>query len=162
MASVDETLTDPVRLVEAVYALISGSAGVPRDWASWRRLYLPDARMLRTVVDPQGRPHAMRFGLEDYIADVTPRFAASGFHEVQVAWHAERFGAVMAARSVYEARRDPADPLPLKRGVNFIHLFDDGTRWWIASVVWDDARAGVVEPDWFRAASPGGRGSSLS
>lgn len=162
MAQVDAVLTDPVRLVEAVYALISGPAGVPRDWARWRSLYLPDARMLRTVVDAQGRPQAMRFGLEDYIADVAPRFAASGFHEVQVGWHAERFGAVMAARSVYEARRDPADATLLKRGVNFIHLFHDGARWWIASVVWDDARPGVELPDWFRAATPGDGGASLS
>ena len=162
MAQVDEALSDPVRLVEAAYALISGPAGAPRDWARWRGLYLPDARMLRTVVDPRGRPRAMRFGLDEYIADVAPRFAASGFHEVQVGWHAERFGAVMSARSVYEARRDPADRELLKRGVNFIHLYDDGTRWWIASVVWDDARPGVAEPDWFRGATPGTAGSSLS
>ena len=75
---------------------------------------------------------------------------------------AERFGAVMSARSVYEARRDPADRELLKRGVNFIHLWDDGARWWIASVVWDDARPGVAEPDWFRGATPGTAGSSLS
>ena len=162
MAPVDEALTDPVRLVETVYALISGPAGAPRDWARWRSLYLPDARMLRTVVDPRGRPRAMRFGLDEYIADVAPRFATSGFHEVQVGWHAERFGAVMSARSVYEARRDPADRELLKRGVNFIHLYDDGTRWWIASVVWDDARPGVAEPDWFRRATPGQAASSLS
>ena len=73
MAPVDEALTDPVRLVETVYALISGPAGAPRDWARWRSLYLPDARMLRTVVDPRGRPRAMRFGLDELRSSLPSR-----------------------------------------------------------------------------------------
>ena len=50
----------------------------------------------------------------------------------------QRFGAVASVRSTYEAKRDPRDADVIKRGVNFLSLFHDGERWWIASIVWDN------------------------
>jgi hypothetical protein len=36
---------------------------------------------------------------------------------------------------------------PLGRGVNYLLLFWDGTRWWISSAVWDDERPGGRIPE---------------
>lgn len=130
--------TDPRALVDAAYACISGAAGAPRDWATLRTLYLPRAIMLRTVYDEAGRPHAKVFDMDAYIADTTPFFAKESFHEVATGFAIQRFGAVASVRSTYEAKRDPRDAEVIKRGVNFLSLFHDGERWWIASIVWDN------------------------
>lgn len=138
-------LRDPRSIVDGVYALISGPAGAPRDWDRWRTLYLPGARLLRTTVEPEGRVVPAHFSLDEYIANVTPLFAREPFYECATGFRIERFGAVAAVRSAYEARHQEHDPAPFKRGVNFIHLFHDADRWWIASVVWDNEREGVAE-----------------
>jgi len=130
--------TDPRALVDAAYACISGPAGAPRDWDTLRTLYLPRALMLRTVYDDAGRPHAKVFDMDSYIADTTPFFAKESFHEVATGFEIQRFGAVASVRSTYEAKRDPRDAEVIKRGVNFLSLFHDGDRWWIAAIVWDN------------------------
>lgn len=81
-------------LVRAVYACISGAAGEPRDWDRFRALHRPEARSLRTVIDADGTPRAESFGVEDYIANVTPFFAQNAFFEVETAQRVERFGRV--------------------------------------------------------------------
>src|SRR5262249_39417995 len=41
-------------IVGAVYAVISGPAGAPRDWDRFRSLYLPGARMIPSRRDDKG------------------------------------------------------------------------------------------------------------
>jgi hypothetical protein len=130
-------------LVRAVYACISGAAGAPRDWDRFRALHRSDARSLRTVIDPDGRPRAESFTVEEYIANVTPFFAQNPFFEIETGQRVERFGQVAHVWSRYEARVAPDAPDLLKRGANSIQLFHDGARWWIASTVWDNEREGL-------------------
>ena len=130
-------------LVPAIYACISGPAGAPRDWDRFRFLQRPDARSLRTVVHPDGRIEAQEFGVEDYIANVTPFFAANDFFEVQTDCRIARFGQVAHVWSRYDARPAPDSPILLKRGANSIQLFNDGTRWWVVSTIWDNEREGL-------------------
>lgn len=146
MGAVDTTRIG--RIVEALYASISGRAGAPRDWDTFRRLHLPGARALRTVVDADGRPRAETFDVEGYIANVAPFFAANDFHEIEIAQRVERFGQVAHVWSRYEARPAPESPVLLKRGANSIQLFNDGARWWIAGTVWDNEREGVTFDLW--------------
>lgn len=49
-----------------------------------------------------------------------------------------------------EARRHPDDATPFKRGVNFLHLFHDGERWWVMSICWDNEREGLRLPETWR------------
>ena len=145
-------LQDPRALIDAAYACISGPAGAPRDWATLRTLYLPRALLLRTVYDDAGEPQAKVFNVDEYIADTTPFFARESFHEVATGFAIQRFGAVASVRSTYEAKRDPRDTEVIKRGVNFLSLFHDGNRWWIASIVWDNEAEGRVLPrEWSEA-----------
>ncbi len=130
-------------LVPAVYACISGAAGSARQWERFRFLHRPDARSLRTVVHPDGRIEAQSFGVEEYIADVAPFFAANDFFEVEIDRRIERFGQVAHVWSRYEARPSPGSPVLLKRGANSIQLFHDGARWWVVSTVWDNEREGL-------------------
>jgi hypothetical protein len=51
--------------------------------------------------------------------------------------------------SSYESRHSPADK-PFERGINSIQLLNDGTRWWVISILWDTERAGNRLPAKFR------------
>ena len=136
---------DISRLVKAIYACISGPAGAPRDWERFRYLQRPTARSLRTVVHEDGRIEAQEFGVEEYIANVTPFFAANDFYEVETAQRVRRYGQVAHVWSRYEARSAPDSPILLKRGANSIQLFHDGARWWVVSTIWDNERDGLLD-----------------
>lgn len=130
-------------LVRAIYACISGPAGATRDWDRFRALHRPEARSLRTVIDADGSPRAESFGVEEYIANVTPFFAHNAFFEIETAQRVERFGQVAHVWSRYEARAAPDSRELLKRGANSIQLFHDGARWWVVSTIWDNERDGL-------------------
>jgi hypothetical protein len=156
-------------LIDEFYAIISGPAG-PRDWSRERAILHPQARLMRTGVDEDGRPWIRVMSLDEYIADTAPFFAAGDFHEIEVARRVDRFGNWAHVRSVYEARVGPvvggaatrgvdqrresqtsADVAERKpaagfRGVNSIQLFHDGERWRVVSVLWDNERAGLEVP----------------
>ena len=70
---------------------------------------------------------------------------AEGFFETEIGSQVERFGNVAQVRSVYEMRRSEQGPVT-GRGVNYLTLFWDGARWWIANAVWDEERPGNPIP----------------
>lgn len=106
-------------------------------------MHHPRALSLRTVVHPDGRIEQLVFSVEEYIANVSPLFAATPFHEIEVAQRIERYGQVAHVWSRYEARAHPADTAILKRGANSIQAAHDGERWWIVSTIWDNDRPGL-------------------
>jgi hypothetical protein len=135
-------------VIAALYACISGPAGALRDWDRFRYLHRPEALSLRTVVDERGGVQAQVFGVEQYIANVTPFFADNDFFEIDISHRIQRFGQVAHVWSLYEARPAPDSPVLLKRGANSIQLFDDTQRWWIVSTIWDNERAGLAFDLW--------------
>ena len=132
-------------VMKAFYASISGPAG-GQDWALSRLLFHQDARLVRTRLDERGQPIAFSFSVDGYREATEPLLAAMDFYEVETARRTVRFGNVAQLFSAYEARDKPEGGTLLKRGMNMIHLYDDGTRWWIMHVIWDDEREGVVVP----------------
>ncbi len=132
-------------LIATYYDTISGPAG-PRDWDRERAIFHPCARLMRTGVDDDGRPWIRVMSVDEYARDTAAFFAADDFYEIEVARRVDRFGNLAHVRSTYEARRHPDAPELLKRGVNSIQLFHDGTRWWVVSVLWDNERPGVEVP----------------
>ena len=129
-------------IVRAVYETISGPAGT-RDWERERSLLAAGARLHPTRAKEDGNGGIMDvFDVEEYIASRTPFFAVNDFHEVEVARRVDRFGNIAQVWSQYEGRRTP-DGEPFVRGVNSIQLFNDGDRWWIVSILWDNERPGT-------------------
>jgi hypothetical protein len=132
--------SSPEAIIAALYDVISGPAGVERDWDRFRSLFAPDARLIPTGRRPDGQ-HVMRIQTpEDYIDTSGPLLEEHGFFEHEIARIEERFGNVVHVWSTYEARRSANDPEPFMRGINSIQLFDDGERWWIITVMWDSER----------------------
>ncbi len=125
----------PEAIVTALYDVISGDAGVPRDWDRFRTLFHPSAR-LTPIGGPAVGPMVLTpMSPDDYIARAEP-FLMRGFHEREIARRFERFGHMAHVFSTYDSRRAASDPEPFTRGINSIQLFHDGTRWWIVSVYW--------------------------
>jgi len=123
-------------IVQALYAVISGDAGVQRDWDRFRSLFHPAARLIPAARNREGAVVARALTPEDYIRLSGPRLVGDGFQEREIARRMERFGHIAHVFSTYEARRKASDPAPFLRGVNSIQLFDDGARWWVLTVAW--------------------------
>ncbi|MEA2563848.1 MAG: hypothetical protein QOH06_5352 [Acidobacteriota bacterium] len=132
-------------IVKALYENISGPAG-PRDWDRERSLLAPGARLQPTRPKEGGGGTMEVLDIEGYIASRTPFFAQGDFYEVEVARRVDRFGNIAQVWSQYEGRRSP-DGEPFMRGINSIQLFNDGDRWWIVSVLWDNESPGNPLPE---------------
>lgn len=131
-------------VVAALYRAISGPPG-GQDWELERLIHHPDARMVRTRLEG-GEPVVYSFGLEQFIANGRELLAGRSFYEIEIARKTVRFGQVAQVFSAYEAKETPDSKTLIKRGMNMIHLWNDGTRWWIMHVIWDDERDGVKLP----------------
>ena len=121
-------------ILAAVYNIISGPPG-DRDWNRFRSLFIPGARLTSAQKNKDGS-----FFLEDvegYAQGAGTYFKTHGFFENSIVNRVERFGNVAQVFSSYESRHAPNEK-PFARGVNSIQLFNDGTRWWVVSILWDE------------------------
>lgn len=122
-------------IVAALYDVISGPAGQARDWARFRSLFVPTARMIPTGARADGQHGLRLMGPNDYIASSGPLLLDKGFHERELARRVEQFGHIAQVFSSYEARIVKDDHT--MRGINSIQLMNDGKRWWIVSLMWE-------------------------
>lgn len=131
-------------MMDALYACISGPAGVPRDWARARTLYAERA-LLAPATSLDGRLESSIFDVEGYRQDRTPYFERHGFHEREVARRTERYGCIAQVFSSYESRHHPDEP-PFMRGINSVQLIWRRGRWWILSIAWQHESTGEPIP----------------
>lgn len=129
-------------IIKALYDVISGPPGQARDWARFRSLFVPTARMIPTGPRADGQ-----FGLRlttpnDYIATSGPLLLEKGFHEKEIARRVEQFGHIAHVFSTYEGLIEKDNHT--LRGINSLQLMNDGKRWWIVSLMWE-AEAGDVK-----------------
>ena len=157
-------------IVTAAYDGISGPAGKKRDWDRERSLYFPGARLIPTAMKAGGPPStgsrlrsatARQAGvarenadlapqildIEGFIARVEPFFEENGFYEKEIARRTEQFGNIAHVWSIYESRHNEDDPEPFMRGINSIQLFNDGKRWWIVNIYWQQESAQNPVPE---------------
>ncbi len=118
-------------IVRASYEVLSGPADQPRDWDRDRSLYLPSATLV-SMWDDQGTARGRYLTPEQFRAEFR---AGPGLEEYEVGRRIEVFGHLAQVRSVAEIRQPPGGPVAA-RSVNYFHLTWDGTRWWIAGLIW--------------------------
>ena len=126
----------PDAIIGAVYASISGPAGQPRNWARFRSLLIPGARLIPSARRTPGTTTPVVWTAEEYIAAAGPGLERQGVFEREIHRTTEAFGAVLHAFSTYDSKRAP-DGEPFARGINSFQLYGDGTRWWIVTIFWD-------------------------
>ena len=134
-------------IVAALYDVISGPAGAPRNWNRMRALFAPDAKLMVIAARPEGGFGLRAMTVEDYIGRNMSAFNTSGFYEREIARTTESFGQLAHVFSTYELLRSPNDAKPFMRGINSIQLAHDGKRWWIANLVWRAEDNGLVLPE---------------
>jgi hypothetical protein len=141
-------------LMAALYDVISGPAGKPRDWDRFRSLFLPDGRL--GVIRPErpaanGQPaqagDVVLLTPQDYIDRDAPFFKTQGFFERGIANRIEEFGNLVSVWSTYESRHAADDPKPFVRGINSLQIVKAQGRYWVASIIWDDERSGATLPE---------------
>jgi hypothetical protein len=124
-------------IMKAVYDVISGDAGKPRDWDRFRSLFYQGARLIPTNKNAQtGVIGARTLSPEDYITRVEPFFAKEGFYEREIARQVQQYGSVAHVFSTYESKHSPGDAKPFARGINSFQLLFDGKRWWVVTIYW--------------------------
>lgn len=134
----DETM---VRLaVGRVYAVISGPAGQPRDFARMKSLFTPDARLY--AVGSRGLQGG---SLDDYIAKNGESLAKVGFTERELTSQVQIFGNVAQVWSSYAGTS--SDGSVNVRGINSFQLArqPDG-RWLVHSILWQAANPQLPLP----------------
>lgn len=145
-----EDVASPDAIVLAAYAAIAHAPGEPFDWPRFRTLFLPEARMVPNTEQRQGAFDVL--SVEEFIAwidEVTPPPGSAddhGFVEEQVKAVVERYGDIAHVFSTYQKHFWGSDEI-LGRGINSFQLVHDGSRWWIAGIVWDEEEgAGPIPP----------------
>lgn len=124
-------------IMAAVYDVISGNAGQPRDWDRMRSLFHKDARLIPTGKNPQtGVVGARALSPDDYIKRNEPFFAKEGFFERELARRTDLYGNIAHVFSTYESLHALTDKKPFARGINSFQLLNDGKRWWIITIFW--------------------------
>ena len=124
-------------IMKAVYDVISGDAGKPRDWDRFRSLFHKDARLIPSSKNPTTKvAGANAVTPEDYIKRAEPGFLQNGFHERELARKVDTFGNIAQVFSTYHAFRKFDDKKPFLRGINSFQLLNDGKRWWVVTIYW--------------------------
>lgn len=134
-SAASEDVASPSAIVAAAYDVISGDAGVPRDWQRFQSLFAPGAT-LSAVVERDGNVERVIMTPQSYVENSGPQLQANGFHEVGIHQVTEQFGQIAHVFSTYESRRSATDAQPFARGINSFQLMHDGDRWWIVSIYW--------------------------
>jgi len=133
-------------ILGAIYEVISGPTG-ERDWKRFRSLFLPQARFTQVATGPDGSKVVITWNVDEFVRDAGEVFSKEPFYEKAIVNRSESFGNVTQLFSSYASRH--AQPQAFERGINSIQLLNDGTRWWVLSILWDTERADNPLPEKF-------------
>ncbi len=132
-------------LVAALYDVISGEAGEPRDWARMHSLFIPGARLIPSGPDPEGEFGYVVWTLDEWIEQAEGWFAENPFYEKEIGRATQEWGSLVHMFSAYDSRTSP-DAEPFARGINSIQAMRDGERWWIVTIYWTAERPDLPIP----------------
>lgn len=134
-------------IMVAVYDVISGPAGEERDWSRLRSLFLPEARLIRTELNPQGETRYRAMTVEEYIERSGPVLVKNGFFEKEISRREEVYEVVAHVWSTYESRHLASDEEPFSRGINSFQLMKKDGRWWVMTILWETETPNAPIPE---------------
>jgi len=124
-------------IIRAFYEVISGPAGMPRQWERDRTLYAPGAISASSRLDAEGKRFTLAMDVDGFIKFAEPRLLG-GFFEYETSRTAFKVGNVTHVFSHYESRQTADGPV-IGRGINSIELIYAAGRYWIVAALWDSA-----------------------
>jgi len=132
-------------IAKASYETISGGVGVPRQWGRDRTLFAPSVRYIAMSKGKTGEVRARTSDYQEYLDESNDFLVKQGFTEKELGRKIERFGNVATVLSSYEGRVVSTGKV-VTRGVNIFSLYNDGKRWWIQTMLWDEEEPGNQIP----------------
>ena len=119
-------------IVAAFYDVISGPMGEPRQWDRDATLYWPGT-VFTVLADSAGS--FQNVTPAEFAREEDRFLVESGFVEREAHRETHTFGRVAQVWSTYEWQTADGSS---GRGINGIHLFHDGERWWITHATWNN------------------------
>jgi hypothetical protein len=123
-------------ILAALYDVISGPAGQPRNWSRFRSLFVPDARLIPVRHNKTGNGADIAIYTPEQYQERAAPALEKGFFERGIHNTTESFGDIVQVFSTYESRHTK-DGQPFQRGINSIQLLKDGNRYWVVNILWD-------------------------
>ncbi|WP_104736089.1 hypothetical protein [Hanstruepera ponticola] len=133
--------------IKTLYQVISGDKGEERNWDLFKYLFHPDAKLIPTGKNQEGKYGARFMTPSDYIKSSGKWLVENGFHEIEIHRTVETFGNISQVFSTYESYYKKTDEKPFMRGINSIQLLNDGTRWWVINIYWKQESVESPIPD---------------
>jgi hypothetical protein len=128
-------------ILAALYDVISGPAGQPRDWQRFHSLFYPGAQMVSIRRPKAGTsPGTVPITPQDYAAWGQDFFQKHAFYEKETHRQVAGYGDLVHVLSAYETR-EAVDGPATSKGVNSLQLLFDGQRWWVLNIAWMDEKA---------------------
>jgi hypothetical protein len=125
-------------LVAALYDVVSGPAGEARDWARFRALFAPGARLHPIQYGDDSLRVPFTLTPDEFAERAALYFADSPFFEREIGRSVESYGGIVHVLSAYEVLRSADAEAPFARGVNSIQILYDGEAYRILSLTWDE------------------------
>lgn len=123
-------------ILKALYGSISGEKGEKRDWDRFRNLFIPEAKLIPSGNNAEGKTTYRMLSPEDYVQSSGKWLEENGFFEKEISREVVEYGSLVHVFSTYESYRSASDPAPFARGINSIQLLNDGERWWVVQIYW--------------------------
>jgi hypothetical protein len=124
------------KTIKTLYEVISGDAGVKRDWNLFKYLFTENAHLIPTRMSEDGKPILTFLTPADYVDRAGKWLEENGFFEVELSRETDTYGSMTQIYSSYASYRTSKDQEPFARGINSIQLMNDGKRWWIVNIYW--------------------------
>lgn len=124
-------------LMAALYEVLSGPAGQPRDWSRDRTLYLEDCRFIWWEDGDNGERHMVNLDHQGAVDLFNEAMVDKGYFVRETDRRTHISGNLAQVFSTYEASYTADGPV-LERGINSLQLVNDGSRWWIMAIAFDE------------------------
>tara|TARA_R100001377_G_C3154703_1_gene97555 strand:+ start:207 stop:737 length:531 start_codon:yes stop_codon:yes gene_type:complete len=123
-------------IINELYSVNSGKKGYERNWADFKYLFYPGAKIIPTGTSLDGNHLAKYLTVDEYKNTSGDWLKEHGYIEKEIHRKMEVFGNIAHVFSTFEAYHSEDDRFPTMRGIKSIQLLNDGLRWWIVNLYW--------------------------
>ena len=124
-------------IIHALYDVISGEKGKPRDWKREKFLFHPTGRLIVINKNKDNQVKANLMTPDEFINYAEPFLVGEGFYEYEIFRKVEQYENLAHVWSTYGSKKSKFDAKPYACGINSIQLLYDDHRWWVISIYYN-------------------------
>lgn len=123
----------PDALLDQYFGFLQGSPGEARDWLSFARIFLGEAR-LRTVIPGADGEKLGDWTIPAFVDHARELYEVNGISQVELDRRLEAHGGTAHSWSRFESRLGIDGAAAVTRGTQSIQMIRLGGVWWIVSI----------------------------